>query len=210
MFSCDLHPGLVQRYTLYLRYLRTLDKHGSPDITIPVLAKALHLKVGIIQKDLQSLYPEKESLGYDVADLIHLLERYVGEKIRVAVLVGAGKLGKALLSYAGFIVYDMDIIAGFDVSSPVTQNLHGKPIYPMKKFPEICNKLEARVGVIATPGEYAQAICDKMVEANILAIWNFTPVHLSVPESVLVVNTDMCATLLRLMAHAYGEMPRKT
>lgn len=208
MFSNDMLPGSIQRFALYLHYLRSVDSRGSPDTTTREIAQALNLRADIVRKDIQSLFPEGRSLEYNVTGLIRTLERCVGQgKVRVAVLVGAGKLGKTLLSYAGFTAYDMDIIAGFDIAPRAIANRQGKPIYPMEKFAEICHRLGARVGVITTPGSSAQAVCNKMVETGILSIWNFTAVHLDAPKKVLIVDADMSATLLRLMEHAYGEVP---
>lgn len=205
MFPSDIQPGSMQRFALYLHYLRTFDPRISPDTTTRAIAHALNLKADIVRKDIQSLFPEGKSLEYDVTGLMHALERCVGHgRLRVAVLVGAGKLGRTLLSYAGFTAYDMDIIAGFDIAPRAIANLQGKPIYPMRKFSEICHKLGARVGVITTPGGSAQAVCDEMVKTGILSIWNFTSVKLSTPENVLIVNADMSATLMTLMEHAYG------
>ena len=205
MFPSEMQPGSMQRLALYLHYLRTVDSHVSPNTTTRTIAHALNLKADTVRKDIQSLFPEGKSIVYDVSGLVHALERFVGQgRLRVAVLVGAGKLGKTLLSYAGFTAYDMDIIAGFDIAPRAIANLQGKPIYPMGKFPEMCHKLGARVGVITTPGGSAQAVCDGMVEAGILSIWNFTSVKLRAPENVLIVNADMSATLMNLMEHAYG------
>ena len=55
-----------------------------------------------------------------------------------------------------------------------------------------------RIGIIAVPAENAQAICNLLIESGILAIWNFAPVHLDVPEGILVHNENLAASLALL------------
>ena len=51
------------------------------------------------------------------------------------------------------------------------------------------------------PAEAAQAVCDRLVESGVLAIWNFAPVHLTVPAHILVQNENMAASLAVLSNH---------
>ena len=45
------------------------------------------------------------------------------------------------------------------------------------------------------PAAEAQAVCDILVSSGVLAIWNFAPVHLNVPDNVLVRNEDIAGSL---------------
>ena len=63
---------------------------------------------------------------------------------------------------------------------------------------EICRDRRIPIGIITTPAEEAQAVCDQLVAAGIKAVWNFAHVHLHVPEGVLVQNEDMAVSFALL------------
>ena len=46
-----------------------------------------------------------------------------------------------------------------------------------------------------------------MLESGILAIWNFAPVRLNVPDTILVQNENMASSLALLRSHL-GERAR--
>ncbi|WP_444642816.1 redox-sensing transcriptional repressor Rex [Caproiciproducens sp. R1] len=124
-------------------------------------------------------------------------------KTDAVVLVGVGKLGKALMSYAGYSVYDLDILAGFDVDPKIIKKgAYGKPVYPIDRLNEICRRLDAKIGVITTPGSCAQPVCDALVKAGIVAVWNYSSVRLKAPPQVMVHHEDMTGSLRRLAEYA--------
>ena len=52
--------------------------------------------------------------------------------------------------------------------------------------------------MIATPSEKAQEVADKLVSAGVLAILNYAPINLSVPENVHVQYIDPVIHLQRM------------
>ena len=117
----------------------------------------------------------------------------------MAVLVGAGHLGQALLSYGEFAHYGLKIAAAFD-NNPDLQgsSIHGCPVYGMDMLPIVCQQNSIPIGIITTPAQYAQDVCDQLVAAGCKAIWNFAHVHLYVPEGTLVQNEDMAVSFALL------------
>ena len=65
---------------------------------------------------------------------------------------------------------------------------------------------QALIGIICVPPECAQSVCDKMVASGILAIWNFAPVHLSVPTGVIVQYENLAASLAVLSQNLEFEI----
>ena len=57
------------------------------------------------------------------------------------------------------------------------------------------------MGIIAVPGDCAQAVCRQLIDAGVKAIWNFAPIHLDVPEGILVQYENMAASLAVLSKH---------
>ena len=117
-------------------------------------------------------------------------------------LVGAGRLGKALLAYEGFGEYGLNIVAGFDTDPlAVNTEVGGKRILPMDRLEDLCRRMKVRIGIITVPGEHAQAVCSLLIKSGILAVWNFSNVHLDVPEGILVQNENMAVPLAILSNH---------
>ena len=112
------------------------------------------------------------------------------------VIVGAGKLGRALLDYRGFAEYGLNVAAAFDVAvTEETLSATGKPVYPLERMRAYCHEHETRIGTITAPEKSAQAACDRLVACGVSAIWCFAPCTLSAPESVLIQYENMALSL---------------
>ena len=192
----------LQRLPRYLNYLKSLDPCGNVSST--EIAKALGLNDVQVRKDLSSVSSGgRPKVGYNVTALSNDLKEFLGyNAIKGAIIVGVGNLGKALMSYRGFSEYGLSIIAGFD-SNPALVGCHidGKEILSLNSLTEYCRENGVEIGVITTPAQYAQSVCDLLTSAGIKAIWNFAPAHISVPNGVLVQNENMACSLALLSKH---------
>ncbi len=194
----------LQRLPKYLSYLKSRPSDSSKYVSATMVADALRLNQVVVRKDLAAVSGSgRPKVGYVREELIRELESFLGyDNTEDAVLVGAGKIGKALLSYGGFQQYGLNIVAAFD-SDPLTANteVEGKKILPMEKLPDLCRRMGIRIGILTVPGSSAQAVCSLLIESGVLAVWNFTNVHLDVPEGILVQNEDMAVSLAILSNH---------
>lgn len=198
----ELSKAVLKRLPGYLSYLKSLPEDSSPFISATAIANALNMGEVQVRKDLAVVSKAgKPKIGYPKTDLIENISRYLCyDNTTDAVLVGAGKLGQALLGYSGFAAYGLNILAAFDVSPA------DKTIYPMEKLAEFCQKNNVHMGIITVPAEHAQAVCDQMIRCGIKAIWNFAPVHLDVPQHTLVQNENMATSLAVLSMHLQAQM----
>lgn len=192
----------LQRLPRYLNYLKSLDPCGNVSST--EIAKALGLNDVQVRKDLSSVSSGgRPKVGYNVSSLMSDLKEFLGyNAIKGAIIVGAGNLGRALMSYRGFTEYGLSIIAGFD-SNPalVGCRIDGKEIRSLDELGDYCRDNGVEIGVITTPAAYAQEVSDLLVSAGIKAIWNFAPAHIYVPDGVLVQNENMACSLALLSKH---------
>ena len=194
-----------KRLPLYYNLLLTLQKEGTENVSAPAIAKRLGLHEVQVKKDLAlvSVVGGKPRTGFQVRELVESIGRSLGYYNTVdAVLVGAGQLGCALLSYEGFDRYGVKIIAAFDASKTVVGTVRGdKPVMEIASLRLFCHRLNIRMGIIAVPAEHAQDVCNRLVSSGVLAIWNFAPVHLDVPSDVFVHNENMAVSLSLLSQH---------
>lgn len=205
----NISKHTLQRLPMYLSYIQGLPEDAPKNISATTIAEALKLNDVQVRKDLASVSSSgKPKVGYNVKDLIAELEAFLGyNDIDNAVIVGAGSLGKALLNYSGFKAYGLNIIAAFDLCEEPTE-FQGKTVFPIAQLGSFCRKVNVHIGIITVPASSAQEICDLLVESGIRAIWNFAPVHLVVPDGILVQNENMASSLALLSNHLREQMKK--
>jgi len=205
----NISKHTLQRLPMYLSYIKGLPEDAPKNISATTIAEALQLNDVQVRKDLASVSSSgKPKVGYNVKDLIAELEAFLGyNDIDNAVIVGAGSLGKALLNYSGFKAYGLNIIAAFDLCEEPTE-FQGKTVFPIAQLERFCRKVNIHIGIITVPASSAQEICDLLVNSGIRAIWNFAPVHLVVPDGILVQNENMASSLALLSNHLREQMKK--
>ena len=204
----DVSKSVLKRLPVYLSYLRGLPENGTPYISATALANALGMGEVQVRKDLALVSDGgRPKIGYFRESLIEDINQFLGyNNTTDAILVGAGKLGQALLGYGGFDAYGLNILAAFDVNPA---NSEGKPILPMEELESFCRTNQILMGIITVPAEYAQQVCDQLIACGIKAIWNFASVHLDVPANILVQNENMATSLAVLSMHLQAQIKDK-
>ena len=198
MNGYSIPKATLGRLPQYLEYLRTLPEIRRT-ISATAIAKALSLGDVQVRKDLASVCGAgKPRIGYETDKLITDIESHLGyERLTNAVLVGAGKLGRALLDYVGFEDFGVKIVAGFDCNETALKK-GLKDILPIKDIKDYCREHKIKLGIITVGKGSAQDVCDKLVESGIKAIWNFAPVTLKVPNGVLLKQENLALSLAYL------------
>lgn len=136
-------------------------------------------------------------VGYNVDLLIQVLENFLGfTDIHRAYLFGAGSLGGALLSDSGLKHFGLEIVGAFDVNPKlVGTKINGIPIFHTDEVEKRVKESGVNIGVLTVPINIAQEVTDRMIDAGMKAIWNFTPFRIRVPETIVVQNTSLYAHL---------------
>ena len=200
MDKSGITKATLGRLPHYLQFLRELSVDDVPYISATVIAKKLSLGEVQVRKDLSAVSGEgKPKVGYKTVDLIKTLEAHLGQgDMTNAVLVGAGKLGKALLEFDDFEDYGVKIIAAFDCNETAIRYNRSIEILPMNDFDEYCKQNNVRIGIITVGEGSAQNVCDQMIESGITAIWNFAPCNLDVPDGILLKQERLALSLAYL------------
>ena len=146
--------------------------------------------------------PSKLRAGFKVAGSIKVIEQFLGwNNLNKAFLVGVGHLGAALLGFDGFKNHGLEIVAAFDTApEKVGQTVHGVPVYHTAQLAGVIAQENLKIAVLTVPASSAQGITDTLLSAGIKAIWNFAPIHLAVPETVIVQQEDISSGLAELCA----------
>lgn len=207
----EISKSVLKRLPGYLSYLKGLPESAPPYISATSLAGALGMGEVQVRKDLAMVSDGgRPKLGYLRTGLVDDIEQFLGyDNTTDAVLIGAGKLGQALMDYVGFDAYGLNILAAFDICPPEDQSGIRKPIYPITQLESFCKSHKVLMGIITVPQKSAQEVCNLLIANGIKAIWNFAPVHLEVPEHILVQYENMATSLAVLSMHLQAQMKGK-
>lgn len=204
----------IQRLPMYLNCLKAKQQENIKNISARVIADELRFNEVQVRKDFASVsnFGGRPKTGYETDVLIADIENFLGyNNTKNAVLVGVGQLGSALLSYRGFEEYGLNIVAGFDVNPKVVSTkVNDVIIFHLDDIQKVCKSLDIKIGIITVPMQNAQLVCDNLVDSGILAIWNFAPIHLKVPENILVHNENMAVSLAFLSKHLEESLTEKS
>ncbi len=209
MVQKEISKSVLRRLPGYLAYLKAMPEDCAPNISATALANALDMGEVQVRKDLAMVSNGgRPKVGYNRLNLIDDIEQFLGyDNTNEAVLVGAGRLGRALLGYGGFAEYGLNIVAGFDTNADLIGfTKTGKPIRPLTELENVCREKKILMGIITVPAEHAQQVCDMMISYGIKAIWSFAPTHLDVPEHVLVQYENMATSLAVLSKHLSAQI----
>ncbi len=199
MENTKVSRKLLQRLPIYLKHLKTLPE-DSDRISATAIAAAVGLGHVQVRKDLAKVSEGGRCrTGRSREKLIRDIENYLDYVSPVGtIIVGAGKLGQALLDYEGFEESGLNVMAGFDIQPSAPETGNGKPIYPMNRLESFCRCYSVSIGIIAVPADTAQSVCDTLIAHGIHAIWNFAPVRLQVPDYVTVQSENLAVSLAAL------------
>ncbi len=202
----------LRRLPWYLSCLKLSLADGAQFISSTQISKETGIDASQIAKDMSYLnISGRTRVGYEVESLIQVLEEFLGfSEQHKAFLFGAGSLGRALLGDSGLSLFGLTIVGAFDIDPAVIgTQVGGIPVYHYDELEARLKEHKARIGVLTVPVSEAQTVTNKMIDAGIKAVWNFTPYRIQVPPNIVVQNTSLYAHLAvmfnRLSANEEGE-----
>lgn len=212
----DLIPEpALRRLPWYLAYVSGLRSKGVEYVSSTQISRDLSVDSSQIAKDLSFLKIKgKTRIGYEVETLEHELQDFLGfRKSHNALIVGVGSLGGALILDSGLSQFGLNIVAGFDVSEDlIGRTICDIPVFNVDELKMRRQQFSSEIGIITVPVEHAQEVADKLIDAGVKALWNFTPMRISVPENIVVQNTSIYAHLAVMynrLADAKNRLERK-
>ena len=188
----------LKRLPQYLEALNRLQEADLKMVPATKIAKSTGVHMTQVRKDLAYTgVVGTPKIGHNVDELIQAIEQCLNwNDISSCFLVGVGQLGKALMGYSELSKKGLRIIAAFDSNPDLAGTYYqGIQIHSMAKLSNLLSRLHIHIGILTVPAEVAQEIADDMIAGGIIAIWNFTPARLHVPEHVIVENIDMSSSL---------------
>jgi redox-sensing transcriptional repressor len=194
--------NVIRRLPRYLRKLDELTESGVSRVSSFELGRQLGLTPSQIRQDF-SCFGEfgQQGYGYNVPALRAEIASILGmDRGFSAIMIGVGNIGRALTENFNFSEWGFHLIAAFDVRPEIIGTMfHDVPILSMDELARFLAEHQVDVAVLTVPKEAAVPVTEMLVANGIDAIWNFTNVELTAPDSsVLVENVHFSDSLLSL------------
>lgn len=198
MKSLKIPEATIIRLSVYSRYLNQLDRKGVTTVSSGEIAEGVNGSSAQVRKDL-AYFGEfgTRGVGYNVKDLDQQIIKILGlsNKWNV-VIIGAGNLGSALTQYKGFQERGFRILAVFDNDiNKVGLTIAGIPIIPISQLGSFIKNEKIQIGIVAVPAQHSQDVVDILVESGIMAVLNFAPRVINVPDHIEIRNVDLAVNL---------------
>lgn len=188
----------LSRLPWYLAYIDRLHSNGVEFVSSTAISRQINVDASQIAKDLSYLgIKGKTRIGYEVKALASRLGEFLGfRESHNAIMAGVGSLGSALIADGGLQRFGLRIVAGIDTDPAIAGSRRaGVHVYSPEQLADLVSDFHAEIGIIAVPVENAQAVADRMVEAGIRALWNFTPCRIVSRDDIVVQDTSIYAHL---------------
>ncbi len=194
-----LSLGVAARLSRYLQVLTQARKMGRETISSQELSEYTHINPTQIRRDLSGFGKfGKRGVGYNVDSLVTEVRKILRTSGQHNIaLFGAGNLGQAIASSDIFADHGFQIVAMFDVDSGVVGSEVGDMrVRDFSELESVVAEQEIVVGVLAVPAAAAQAVADRLVEAGVKIIFNYSEQLLQVPPEVTVHTSSPAVDLL--------------
>lgn len=194
--------NVIRRMPRYLRKLDELSAQGVTRVSSSELGQQLGLTPSQIRQDF-SCFGEfgQQGYGYHVPALRAQVASILGmDRSFQAILIGVGNIGHALIDNFCFSDWGVRLTAAFDVKPEIIGTTFNKvPVLSMEELPGYIDEHEIDIAVLAVPKDAAIPVTQLLTEHGVEAIWNFTNVELTEPNSSTIVeNVHFSDSLLSL------------
>lgn len=197
-----ISSAVIHRLPRYFRHLCDLQDAGITRISSGTLAQRMGLTASQVRQDFNCFGGfGQQGYGYNVADLRAAIAQILRiDQERLAIIVGAGNLGRALMCNFNFNKYGVRLVAAFD-SNPliVGTEIAGVPIYSCRSLETVMNEFRPAIGILTLPKLHARAAAQRLAAAGIRGIWNFTNIDLQLDmPDIPVENVHFSESLMVL------------
>jgi len=197
----NISMAVIRRLPKYYRYLEGLLRNHIERISSKELSEKIGFTASQIRQDLNCFGDfGQQGYGYKVKDLFYEITNILGlNKTHNIIIVGAGNLGRALVSY----VYSSKL--GFEICGIFDNNIYKVgvlindiEIQYIDELPKFAKENSIDIATICTTATNAQSVCDIIISNGIKCIWNFTPVDLKYDSNVICEHVHLIDSLMTL------------
>ena len=208
---------VIRRISFYYEALLKLNLPDEYYISSTQLEEITGVSCNQVRQDFFYLGISigKQKKGYQVKKLFKELKKILSiDRGADVIVIGAGRLGRALSEYKLFKVRNINVGALFDTKEELVGNIvHVKGAeIPILHIDTLEDFLKAnshiKIALLTVPEQSAQQILDRLIASGIKGIVNFTPRILKRPavaKDVQIVNDCIGASLYKIVYQIYQK-----
>jgi redox-sensing transcriptional repressor len=191
----------INRLLSYRHLLNRFKSLGMVKIFSDNIADPLGISASLVRKDFAIFgISGTQKGGYLINSVLDKIDKILGsDEVQEVVVIGAGRIGEALMSYKGFYKDGIKIVAGFDTDVKKIRTKGDIPILPMDEFPQFIKAHKVKVVIMAVPDIAAQQTLEIIKFSNIKGVLNFTPVKFKSTDDIVINNFNIENELVNLI-----------
>lgn len=191
---------VIDRLPRYYRYFRS-QLGQREKVSSRELADVLSTSASQVRLDLSYFGGfGLQGYGYNVEELYTRIGEILGiDQEQYYIIIGAGRLGRALADFPVFREVGFTLRAIFDNDPQVVgSRIGGVQVSDVAQLAGFVRNGQAGFAIITTPPEAAQGVADILCQNGIKGILNFAALDLNVSPGVAVSNIHLTDRLLAL------------
>jgi len=202
----------VERLILYKRILAMLQSSNRTHVYSHELANIMGISSAQLRRDIMVIgYSGSPAHGYQINELMNSISLFIDAPEKQAVaLVGAGRLGRAVLDYIQGRSDRLDIVALFDVKpEKVDRVIHGCRCHPIDKIDTIIPAMNIKTAILSVPADQAQTMAERLVKAGVRGLLNYAPLKLNLSSQIYIENRDMLMAVEKVSYFARNHLKQE-
>ncbi|MGI6031297.1 MAG: redox-sensing transcriptional repressor Rex [Eubacteriales bacterium] len=192
--------AVVRRLPRYHRYLGELLANDITKVSSKDLSEKMGLTASQIRQDFNCFGGfGQQGYGYNVEILYNEIGSILGlDRIKNAILVGAGNLGRALSNHINFKRRGFQLVGIFDVSDAVIgRTINGVPVRHVSEIPQLVQETRVDMAILTVPKGETIAIVDELIGLGVTGFWNFSNMDIQ-RDGVCFENVHLSDSLMTL------------
>ena len=202
MYNKGISKAVINRLPRYHRYLGMLMDKGVERISSAGLSRQMNVTASQIRQDL-NLFGGfgQQGYGYNVSHLYDEIGKILGlDREYHLIVIGAGRLARAVGSYVGFQKRGFKVEAFFDRDprKHLDDFDDSIKVYPLDSLAGYLKDHKTDIAVIAVPSDAAKQLVPILDKGGVKGIWNFARTDLQVPDHMTVQSVYLSESLMQL------------
>ena len=189
----NANQEVIRRLSKYRNVMQKMKALGLIKVFSDNLADAIGVSPSLVRKDFSMFnLTGNKRVGYRIDDLVTKLNVLLGkDKKQKIIIIGCGKLGKALMNHNAFPRVGIRVMAGFDSDPAVLDPEAPIPILHVKEIKEFITKNQIQVAALTVPEPCAQGMIESLKKTCVKGVINFAPVSLKSSDDFLIHNMNI-------------------
>lgn len=177
----------IYRLLNYKNLLNRLKGIGFVKVFSDNIADTLEISPSLVRKDFREFgIRGAQKGGYSIESVLQKINQVLGiDKKHKVVIIGAGRIGQALMNFPGFSKDGINIIAVFDTDPDKINEETLVPVFHIKALPEFIKKNGVKLAILAVPENAAMGCLDVLETSGVKGILNFTSMNLKSSKTVI-------------------------